>query len=119
MLAFMEFHNLYRTLVVGGAMLAGACATTEKKPAPTEGQSATGPESPAEPTKGVSSEDEETSTEDSPVEETPAENPTDEVELACDEICDGGEGRERICPDPANGGDNCCWLMFDPHPCCD
>ena len=119
MLRSMEFHNLYRTLVVGGAVLAGACATTEKKPASTEAPSAPEPESPVAPTEEVSIDNETPTTEDAPIEETPSEKPSDEAALACDEICDGGEGRERICPDPVNGGDNCCWLMLDPHPCCD
>jgi hypothetical protein len=33
-------------------------------------------------------------------------------------VCSNMEGSEVICPDPATGGTNCCWLMSEPHPCC-
>ncbi len=46
------------------------------------------------------------------------EAPVESEELACEEICEGGPGREMMCPDPQLGHENCCWLMGDPHPCC-
>lgn len=38
--------------------------------------------------------------------------------VACEEICEYSSSG-NICPDPVEGGENCCWLMQTPHPCCD
>lgn len=103
----LEFDNLYRTLVVGGAVLVGACATTGKTapstgPADVPADAAASPDTPQE-------EGAEDLTPDAPVESEA---------LACEEICEGGPGRDMVCPDPQLGFENCCWLMGDPHPCC-
>ena len=108
----MNYTNLYRTLVVGGAMLTGACATSQKQVTSPETDGSGG-----DPAPSVESEKEDAGEE---TREAPTpEAETEEGELACEEICEGGEGRERVCPDPEVGFDNCCWLMSNPHPCCE
>ena len=87
----MDFDKLYKSLVVGGAMLATSCAATDTttrsapEPAPAAAQAAEAPKAEAD---------------------------------NCSEVCSNMEGSEVICPDPATGGTNCCWLMSEPHPCC-
>ena len=113
----MDCSALYRTLVVGGAMLTGACAP---KQAPTS-------EGPPTPDAGTTEEASasKTSTDEASEPEPIVEEPEtsdpgiDEGELACEEICDGPPGRGRNCPDPELDLQNCCWLMANPHPCCD
>ena len=111
----MDYTNLYRTLVVGGAMLTGACATSGKQAASPEPATPSDAPQPEVETDAAQRGDETPGIE-SPESETPE---TEEGELACEEICEGGSGRERVCPDPQVGFDNCCWLMSDPHPCCE
>ena len=111
----MDCSALYRTLVVGGAMLTGACAP---KQAPVS-------EGPPTPNTGTTEEAciqhfDRRNLEPEPVTGTETSDPgIDEGELACEEICDGPPGRGRNCPDPELDLQNCCWLMANPHPCCD
>ena len=87
-------EKLFRALVMGGAMLSlSACSTTSSNQPETQ--------TPAPQTQPTKAPD-------------PQALPTN-----CDEICDGPKGRERVCPDPMIGADNCCWLMGELHPCCD
>ena len=92
-----QLDKLYKTLVVGGALLAGACAsdrdtrkaeaTPTKEPAPV---SAPAPAEPAAPDQD------------------------------CAAICSAETDDNKACPDPNNDGAmNCCWLMVpERHPCC-
>ena len=113
----MDCSNLYRTLVVGGAMLTGACAPKQAPSSETSSPSdADTTETASEPTTEV---DEQPDAGTSVEEPQSTEPDIDEGELACEEICDGPPGRGRNCPDPELDLQNCCWLMSNPHPCCD
>ena len=85
----MTFDKLYKSLVVGGAMLAGSCAATD-------GAARTVLE---------------------PVAAEATEPQADNAQ-SCDAVCETLGGGEVICPDTETGATNCCWLMSKPHPCC-
>jgi hypothetical protein len=54
-----------------------------------------------------------------PATEAPQATKAEKPKLDCEAICDvANEGRSSICPDSTIGGQNCCWLMLDPHECC-
>ena len=85
----MTFDKLYKSLVVGGAMLAGSCAATD-------GATRTMPE---------------------PVSAEVTVAQADDAQR-CDDICETLSGGEVNCPDIETGTTNCCWLMSKPHPSC-
>lgn len=90
-MADSSMEKLFKALVIGGAMLSvSACSTTS-------------PQKPeAKP----------------PAPEAKAPEPAAKAP-GCDEICTGPVGRDRVCPDPESGLENCCWLMARLHPCCE
>ena len=115
----MQFDNLYRTLVVGGAVLVSACASTSKQVSTSESGANPGPDDADGDTTATDISPDEERTEEASPEETVPEAPFEiNEELACEDVCSGGSGREMICPDPDIGAENCCWLMSNPHPCC-
>lgn len=85
----MNFEKLYKSLVVSGTLLVGACATP--------GSAGTAAPSPAPDAERAAGQDE---------------------ALDCRSLCTGLGDDNAVCPDPTNGAENCCWLMTQRHPCC-
>ena len=117
----MEFEKLFTAVVVGGSLLAGGCAkqateTTATTAPPAQSAQATPEDAAPTPVDTKNTENEaDTSV---PADTKKAED--NDAAVNCDEVCDGGEGRERICPDPSqNDIENCCWLMLKRHECCE
>ena len=91
----MKLDRLFRVAVVGGSALVAGCGP---KNAPTPEATPAATEQPA-PTPAV------------PTPVTPED-------VDCMEVCDYSS--DPVCPDPnMDGAMGCCWLMLDPHPCCD
>ncbi len=85
----MNFDKLYKSLVVSGTLLVGACAT-----AGGAGTTGTSPAPDTDPstTQGEAQD--------------------------CRSVCTGLGDDNAVCPDPNTGAENCCWLMTQRHPCC-
>jgi hypothetical protein len=85
----MEFEKLFTALVIGGSVIAGGCASK------TGTSNANG---------------------------TAIESKTRQSDIDCAKICtfpsNDQSDRAALCPDPVNGGENCCWLMLQQHECC-
>lgn len=91
----MNAERLFRVLVVGGSMMVGGCGSKT----PPAGTPEAGTTAPAEPTATTNAE------------------ATPEA-LDCATICQFDS--DVICPDAnMDGAMGCCWLMIEPHPCCD
>ena len=92
----INLQRLYKSLVVGGALMVGACNSTGKKQA-----------CPVEPSP--------------PLKTQPAEKKASvEKGPDCLSICENTDSAAGIfCPDPSqDAAMNCCWLMTTQHPCC-
>ncbi len=99
----MDFQHMFRALVVGSGLSAAGCVGKESPSTnPGDAQVGTTP-SAAEADEGAA-----------PVRST---GEADDGTVDCEEICD--YAMEPICPDPKTGAEGCCWLMLEPHPCCD